>query len=553
MANDGDQAMTISSTENRGGPEPFWAHDEEEIPAQPADFNGGLVSWRFISSAIRRGARFWGALAVTGLLVGIAVEVALPPPHQASTSLILTNGPEAAYGTAILDEQAIAQSRTVAGLALHKLGLQQSVDSFLKSYTATGLTDRVLVITVSAPSSSEAVSRATAIATEFLAYRASQLEAQQNLVFTSLDQQVSQASLRITSIRQQIGAEEAQPKSQIQQARLASQRAEYAQAATALTALEQSVNQDEAATRESTASQVDGSGVLDAAAPIPPPSKRKRLLSYGALGLLAGLVLGLGIVVVRALTSERAYRRDDVALALGAPVKLSVGSVRLRPWLPAKLRLATAQSADVQRIVAYLINEVPTRRAAALAVVPVDDPQVAALSLVSLAVSCAREGRRVFLVDLVNGAPAARLVGAEASGVHEVRVQDARLTVGVPHPGSVAPIGPRDWPGVARHELPNDLVAACASADVVLTLAALDPSLGGEHLATWADDAVVVITAGRSSWTKIHAVGQMVRLARMRLVGAVLIGVDRADDSVGAVYEPGADRSSLVYGSGPAL
>jgi hypothetical protein len=137
--------MTISSTGDKEGPDPLLVHDDEtEIPAQPADFNVGLVSWRFISSAIRRAARFWGALAVTGLLIGVAVDVALPPPHQASTSLLLTNGPEAALGAAIVDEQAVVQSRTVAGLALHKLGLQQSVDSFLKSYTATVLTDRVL-------------------------------------------------------------------------------------------------------------------------------------------------------------------------------------------------------------------------------------------------------------------------------------------------------------------------------------------------------------------------------------------------------------------------
>ena len=384
-------------------------------------------------------------------------------------------------------------------------------------------------------------------------HRARQLEVQQNLVFASLDQQVSQANQHITSINQQIRLEETRPTSQTQRARLASLRAAYAQGVTALTVLEQSVNQDEAATREATASQVDGSEVLSLAAPVPPPSQRKRLLIYAGLGLIAALVVGLGIVVVRALMSERTYRRDDVARALGAPVKLSVGSIRLRPWLSAKGRLAAAQSADVQRIVAYLVDVVPTRRAAALALVPVDEPKVAALSLVSLAVSCAREGKRVVLVDLVSGAPAACLVGAEAPGVHEVRVDDTRMAVGVPYPSAIVPVGPRNWPGVAHHAPPNDLVRACASADLVLTLATLDPSLGGEHLATWADDAVVVITAGKSSWTKIHAVGQLIRLARVRLVAAVLVGVDKNDNSLGVMYEPGADRSLFVHGGGPAL
>jgi capsular polysaccharide biosynthesis protein len=543
--------MTVSSTEDKGRPDRLWVHEDTEFSAQPADFNVGLVSLRFISSAIRRGAWFWAALAITGLLIGVAVNVAMPSPHKASTSLLLTNGPEVALGTAITDDEAIAQSRTVAELALHKLGLQQSVDSFLKSYTATEVTDRVLLITVSAPSNNGAVSRATALATEFLAYRASQLEAQQNLVIVSIDQQLSQANGHITLINQQIHLEATQPKSQSQRATLASLKAEYTQAATALTSLEQNVNQNEATTLESTASQVDGSGVLNAAAPIPPPSQRKRVFIYAALGLIAGLALGLGIIVVRALTSERTYRREDVALALGAPVKLSVGSVRLRPWLPAKRRLAASQNTDVHRIVAHLVDAVDTRSAAALAVVPVDDPRAAALSLASLALSCAREGRRVFLVDLVIGAPAARLLGAKAPGVHEVSVKGVSLAVGVPDPGSVAPIGPGDRPRVGRHSSPNDLVAACASADLVLTLATLDPSLGAEHLATWADDAVVVITAGRSSWTKIHAVGQMVRLAGMRLVPAVLVGADKADDSLGVIYEPGTDQRSSVYGTVP--
>ena len=48
-----------------------------------------------------------------------------------------------------------------------------------------------------------------------------------------------------------------------------------------------------------------------------------------------GLVLGLGIVIVRALVSDRLRRRDDVAHALGAPVNLSVGSVRVTAGCPA--------------------------------------------------------------------------------------------------------------------------------------------------------------------------------------------------------------------------
>ena len=79
-----------------------------------------------------------------------------------------------------------------------------------------------------------------------------------------------------------------------------------------------------------------------------------------------------------------------------------------------------------------------------------------------------------------------------------------------------------------------------ARANLVLTLATLNASLGGDHLATWATDAVAVITASRSSWTTISAVGEMIRLSGTRLVSAVLIGADQSDESLGLTYTPGS-------------
>jgi hypothetical protein len=92
----------------------------------------------------------------------------------------------------------------------------------------------------------------------------------------------------------------------------------------------------------------------------------------------------------------------------------------------------------------------------------------------------------------------------------------------------------------------GELAAACASADLLLTLITLDPSVGGEHLATWAADAVVVVTAGRSSWTKIHAVGEMIRLAGTRLASAVLVRADKTDESLGVTPAPEAGRDAVM-------
>jgi len=84
----------------------------------------------------------------------------------------------------------------------------------------------------------------------------------------------------------------------------------------------------------------------------------------------------------------------------------------------------------------------------------------------------------------------------------------------------------------------DTVTAAYTGADLLLTLATLDASFGGDHLATWATDAVAVITAGRSSWTTINATGEMVRLSGTRLVSAVLIGADHSDESLGVTHTP---------------
>jgi hypothetical protein len=156
-------------------------------------------------------------------------------------------------------------------------------------------------------------------------------------------------------------------------------------------------------------------------------------------------------------------------------------------------------------------------------------------------VSWAREGKKVVLADLADGVLAKR-VGAKAPGVTTVSVQGEQLTAVVPARDDIAPIGP----AYRRTESPSpsrELLAACASADLLLTLTTLDPAFGGEHLVTWATDAVAVVSAGRSSAVRIHAVGEMVKLAGTRLVSAVLLGADKDDESLGTAPRPDSPAS----------
>jgi hypothetical protein len=246
----------------------------------------------------------------------------------------------------------------------------------------------------------------------------------------------------------------------------------------------------------------------------------------------------MAIVIVAALLSSRLRRRDDVAATLGAPVRLSVGSLRM-PRLPMPSRQRARRDRDMRRVIAYLHGAVSgsSRGPATLAVVAVDDAQTVALAVASLARSRAQEGRRVLVSDLSDGVPLARLLGVGDPGVHEVSSDGVRLLVAVPERDDIAPVGPvRDGGSPTVWAPPNDaVVTAYSTADLLLTLVTLDPAVGGDHLATWASEAIVVVTAGSSSAEKVHSVGEMIRLAGTRLDSAILLGADRSDASLGVL------------------
>src|SRR5215472_6243595 len=289
MTNDNDRTVMLSLNSNTDPPSRFWTDgDFTAADDAPEDFSPSLVSLGFIKAAVRRSRRPMVVMAAAGFLLGAAAFVASPHAAQATTRLVLTVGPESVPGTAIQDDQAIAQSRAVAGLVVRKLGLPQSADSFLGSYTATPVTDRVLQLTVNAPSGDDAKTWANTLATEFLQYRAQQLKDTQQQMFIALNQQVTQAKQQLDGTRRQIAALLPQPRSATRQGQLTKLRTQVTQDKGQLFALQQNVNGTRATTQTATASEVTGSYVIDRAYLVAPPSKVKHLALYAAIGLFAG-------------------------------------------------------------------------------------------------------------------------------------------------------------------------------------------------------------------------------------------------------------------------
>jgi capsular polysaccharide biosynthesis protein len=506
-----------------------------------------LTSLGFIRATLRRTVRLWLTIALVAMAIGFGIFLKLPPSYKATTSLLLTpnSTAEEASGQAILNEQSVAQSRAVAVLAMKKMGLQENINKFLGSYIVTVVTDRVMTITVSARTGDRAVSEANALATEFLQFRANLAQTQLTLMYKSFNQQIAAAQQNVKAVNARVSQLSDQPTSPANQAQLKQFRAQADQASLTLATLQQTVAQNRASMQTTTDQSVQGSEVLDAAN-LAPHSQLKRLVEFVAIGLIAGLVIGIGIVLIRVLISDRLRRRDDVARALGAPVKVSAGVVRLSRWRPGRRGLEVARNVSVQRTVAYLESAVPhsPRGPAGLALVPVDDVRVPAVCLASLALSCAERGLRVVVADLCSGAPAARLLGAKDPGVQAVSMQGQRVIVMIPERDDVLPAGPLQ-PASGRARVSQPLAEACASADLLLTFAPLDPSLGAEYLAGWARSAIAMVTAGQSSAARIHAVGEMARLAGVPLISGVLVGADKTDESLGV---PMSDADSFTGG-----
>jgi len=540
--NDDDQP-TLRFMRGLGGPpEPIWPYsDSPATESQPSGYVTELVSVSYVLAALRRGARLLCVLAIIGLVLGLGYKVERPTPYEASTTLLIP-GDEASNGAAILTDVALAQSRAVAALALQKLALAMSPQAFVSTYTVANLTDDVLVITTSARTASGALQEANVLASSFLKFRDSLQIAEQKAATGSVAEQAKQATRQVQSLNNEIRDVSAGPASSARTALLTGLQTRLNQANTALTDSNSSIR----TIQQQTAVQIKESTVLDPAAVIP-KSRKKPVLLGAALGLFGGLIMGMAILAVRAVASNRLRRRDDVAHALGAPVKLSVGPIRRARWKPGRPNRVAPTCRDAKRVIRQL-REAAFRgsgASASLAIVAVDKVEAAALCAASLASSCAQEGMNVVLADLTRGASAGRLLGARRPGVVATDDQGARLTVSVADPADPAPLGPRQTSDITTNRgVSKEFAEACSEADLLLVLTALDPALGGDHLATWADDAVVMITAGRSSWARIHAAGEMVRLARLRLHSAVLIGADKTDDSIGLVHEPRADRAT---------
>lgn len=484
------------------------------------EYFGPIVDLRTIKEAVRRRRSLWLGAALAGLVIGAAFHVLVPAKSTAVANLYMVEPEASIPSDAMADDVSLLQTRTVAEGALRSLHLSTNPETFLSTYQGTAVSDVILSVKLSAPTAADAVSYDNAVVRSFLAVRSQQFALQTRLLVTGLQTQVRALNTDMKALTDQIdsllvatsGARTAN-----QVTSLVNQRTSDSSQIDQL----QSQQQQDLLAEQSV---VQGTRVLDPA--VAAKVSAKKVTATDALtGLVGGLGLGLGIVVVGAVISDRPRRRAQVAAALGAPVELSVGPYRPPFWLRGvRLRRSmTDPGATVQLMARRFCRHLEGSPSSSLAVVAIGPAEPAALALGSLAISLAYEGQRVVLVDMADGRPLRSLFRAAAGnpGLPQRVIFD-----GQPITMIVAP----DDPGAM-----DEVDGLLGDPDSVLVLASVKPAYGAAELAKWAHSAVFVVTAGAATGTLMTSCADLVRQAGLCVRSATLIGAGPEDESAGLV------------------
>ena len=509
---------------------------EEPPPAAPAKAGPPLVTVRFLLDALRRRWRTWVGFGLVGLLMGAAYAFLLPTSSVGTATLLLAHEEGTDPAVAMSTDVSLMRTRTVAETVTDKLDLDLTPEEFQASVVALPVTSQILTLEVRATRAAEAKERAAELTETFLSFRNAQLRGRSDSVIAGYRSRVASLQERVdilTAEYDRLSAGGAATQSQATEV-----LTERSQLSSQIGSLQEQI--------ENTALQADSlvaaSHVVDPASVVPRSALKRPVLAIGS-GLIGGLALGVAVVLFAALTSDRLRNRDEVALALGVPLRVSTPRLRAASRLPFLRRPSHEHLAPITHALTCALPEAddgPQR----LMVVAVDSLEDGELVTASLAAELSGRGRTVLLVDLGEaGGLAGQLTGAldrAAPGV--AAVPSVLRPDGVPHLAS-GPFGvPAGTSALVSEDDPRRLV--WEQADVVLVLASVQPGSDVELLSTWADDAVLLVTAGRSSAERLSTSAELVRSAGLRVPFAVMVSADATDESLGVPDPAPADGAS---------
>jgi capsular polysaccharide biosynthesis protein len=455
-----------------------------------------LLDLQALVVSVRRRRRLWCAMALLGLLAGVAVAVLMPPPPSAVTKVLVAHKEDQPNdtGTLIRTDVELLQTTRIADKALQALKSPESPEDFMRDYRGTGLTNNLLQIDVTGDSDAEAVARAKALADAFVADHVRRMQETAKAEAKALLDQRDRMRDELAQVNKDIGDRspetESDPKASASIESLFARRAE-------LTSRIADFDQRAAEARTGTPKVVAGTQIVDAPRAVR-HSLPKAAVTNSAIGLVLGLVVGLALAAVGTVVADRPVLRRDIAANLGASVIAELRRTSLRSRRPWQRRRARAAR---ERLTTTLARTV---RGSAQPVSLLELGCACSTSVIALdvAAALAPEGP----VVVVDGLPGPQLARRR------------------PKPGDPTVIS-------------GERAAAMPHQERRIGVGSVAPGTAWTDLQYLGTQTVLVVRAGHGSAAWLHTVARQLADQRIAVLGVVLIDPDPRDRTDGTLWD----------------
>jgi len=290
---------------------------------QPIDLKAALtIIWRKRILLV--------VLAIVGACGGVAYSVLRPPIPTARALVLLPPSSLTSSGTPTRDmktEIVLATSQPVLSEAGRAVSPPISATTLAHHVVVTALSQDILQVQASASIASDAEALANAVAADYIRYVGTTDSTSTGQQVAGLQKESATLTHQIQSLQGQIN---------VVSARLATENPNSASGqrdATLLGSLHNeqqqvtlvldNVNSQIVATQLAGGASAASTRILQQATGVLAPS-HLRAVETGAIGLGAGLLLGLVLVLMRAKRARRLWRRSELSQAIGVSVLFSL-------------------------------------------------------------------------------------------------------------------------------------------------------------------------------------------------------------------------------------
>ncbi|HET9058927.1 MAG TPA: Wzz/FepE/Etk N-terminal domain-containing protein, partial [Acidimicrobiales bacterium] len=357
--------------------------------------------------ALRRRRLAVVALVLLGLFGGTAYTVLMPPMQKASALVIVpasaTAGSGATPAQANATQIVIARSLPVLSAAGASVSPPLSYTAARKRVDVSALSDTVLQVEASGTTARDALALANAAANDYVAYTDRTATAASTGAVAGLKKEAAQLTHQVESLQRQIdavtrrlGHEKASTYAGERDAALLANLGSSQQAVS----LDLNNVSSQIVAAQLSSSELAGSTRVLQAALTVPGSIGSQVL-FPLAGAVAGLLGGLLVVVLWARSDRRIRSRDELAVAIGAPVvaSSSAGPCRsAKDWrtLVEKYEPSTVETWNARKVLGRLgISDAD--RFGRFTIFTCDGDQAAIAASVQLVKACAGLGGQVAL------------------------------------------------------------------------------------------------------------------------------------------------------------